>query len=395
MAATNRLLGIDVDATRAKTLLESIEFEATLADAGTLVVTAPSFRVDIARPEDLMEEIARLNGFDRIPVTYPAVPPEGALTDGRQQVRGRIRSIMTAQGFTEVINYSFVDAQSVDKLRLDPEDPARHVVTLLNPISADQAVMRTSLIPGLLATVRRNAAYQVKTLKIFETGRIYLGQGNDQIAGETDMLAGLWTGLRTGGSWHGPEAPCDFFDLKGAVEALLAGLGIENAAFTAMADNRCRFTRAGHTALVLAGEAELGLVGQIHPLVGQAFDLQQNVFIFELNIDKLLARWSPKRQSRPLPRFPAVARDITLIVDDAVESGRIIDRVVQMEEPLIEEVALVAVYSRPPIAAGKKSVSLRLVYRSSHQTLEDETVNVIHQAVAAQLVAAFKADLPA
>lgn len=395
LAATSRLLGITVDAARAKALLESIEFGVEVRDADTLVVTAPAFRVDVSRPEDLMEEIARLNGFERIPVTYPAVPPETAGTNDKQQVRARARALMAGQGFFEVINYSFVDAQAADKLGLAPEDPGRRLVALLNPISADQAVMRTSLLPGLLATVGRNAAHQVKTLKIFETGRIYIGQGSDQIAAEAEMLAGLWTGARTGASWHGGEAPCDFYDLKGAVEVLLEGLGVGDATFTALDETRCRFTRPGHTALVMAGRQELGLVGQLHPHVARTFDLRQNIFIFQLNLDRLQTLWSPKRQARELPRFPAVSRDITLIVDAAVEAGQIIGRIGAVNEPLIEEVALVAVYSGAPIATGKKSVSLRLIYRSRHQTLEDETVNVIHQAVAAQLVAAFKADLPA
>jgi phenylalanyl-tRNA synthetase beta chain len=395
MAATNGLLGTNLGILRAKELLETIGFNAGVKDADTLSVTVPTYRVDVSRPEDLMEEIARLNGFDRIPVTYPAVPPEAGDANPKQQVRARIRTTMVGMGFTEVINYSFVDSQACDKLRLGPEDPGRRWVSLLNPISADQAVMRTSMIPGLLHTVSRNAAHQVKTLSIFEIGRIYIGRGIDQIASETEMLAGLWTGARTAASWHGPETPCDFYDLKGAVERLLGELGVQSAAFTALDERRCRFTRPGQTAVILAGHDELGLVGQTHPDVNAAFDLRQNIFIFELNLDKLLPLCEAKRQAGPLPRFPAVARDITLIVDTHVEAGRIIDRITQIKEPLIKDALLIAVYSGPPIAAGRKSVSIRLTYRSDQKTLEDEAVNVIHQAIAARLVEAFQADLPA
>ena len=179
-------------------LLEAIEFETRILDDQRLEVTAPSFRVDISRPQDLMEEIARRHGYDNIPVTFPEIPGTPLKTAKLVLKRRTIREIMTGMGFSEAVTYSFIHSASPDRLRLAEDDERRRQVAVVNPLSEDQAVMRTSLVPGLLQTVQRNLAHQSKTLKLFETGRTFIDAGTGSLPVENEMLAGLWTGDRSG-----------------------------------------------------------------------------------------------------------------------------------------------------------------------------------------------------
>jgi phenylalanyl-tRNA synthetase beta chain len=197
VATTNRVLGTDLNRDEMQAQLERVAFRVSVADEDTLKVTAPSFRVDVSRPQDLMEEIARLTGYNEIPTTFPQIPAEARFEAPLLGHRRRIRTLMAGFGFSESVNYSFIHADSCDWLRLPADDPRREVVKILNPISEDQAVMRTSLIPSLVENLQRNLAHQVKDVRIFETGRIYLAQPAAELPEEREMLAGLWSGSRS------------------------------------------------------------------------------------------------------------------------------------------------------------------------------------------------------
>ena len=391
---TNRLLGTSFDAQHIRSLLESIEFTIEKQTARTLTVVPPSYRVDITRPEDLMEEAARLSGYDHIPLTHPKMPAEGQPMPKPLQVRNRIKQLMTGFGFSEAITYSFISGSACDMLNLDANDPRRETVPILNPLSEDQAVMRSSMIPGLLGVMRHNLAHQEKNLKLFEIGKTYLAQGADTLPVETEMLAGLWTGSRHHPTWHGRDVKCDFFDMKGAVEALLQALGITSVQFAGAADDLCRYTRPGYTGRLSCGDRQLGILGEIHPRLQQQFELKQTAFIVELNIDQMLPLISSRKSSRPIPRYPSVSRDITLIVDRELEAQSILQRVMQVGDDLIESLHLFDVFQGKPIPEGKKSISFRIIYRSADRTLEDEEVNRLHADTTARLVEEFKALLP-
>jgi phenylalanyl-tRNA synthetase beta chain len=391
---TNRFLGTGLNRDGVKDLLESIEFSVKKINTDTLKVTPPSFRVDIERPEDLMEEVARLSGYDNIPTTFPAMPARARKPAKRLDARSRIMHLMTGFGFSEAINYSFINRLSCDHLNLPSNDYRRNTVNILNPITEDQTVMRTSLIPGLLETVCRNISKQQKNLKLFEIGKIYIQKGRDNLPEEIEMLAGLWTGMRFDASWYAKETPCDFFDIKGVVEWLLKGLNIDSIRFSVLANDLCIYTKSGNTAGIFSDTEQLGLVGEIHPLVLRNFDLVQSVYIFELNIDHLIKVIPETRQSKPLPKFPAVPRDITIIVNKNTESGAILECIEKIQEQLIEKINLFDVFTGDPIPPGKKSVSIRVTYRSSKKTLEDEDVGTIHKTIANRLIKEFDAGLP-
>jgi phenylalanyl-tRNA synthetase beta chain len=393
-AATNRLLGTAFSRDEMARLLESIEFKTQVKDADTLVVAIPSFRVDIGRPQDLMEEVARRAGYDQIPVTFASLPAVTQPAPKLLTQRRRIRELFTGMGFAEAITYSFVHADSCRRLRLPESDPHCRQLAILNPLSEDQTVMRTSLIPGLLDAMQRNLARQSRNIKLFETGKIFIGNGSASQPDEIEMLAGLWTGDRGEVAWYAKSEPCDFYDLKGAVEGLLEGLHVRPVGFTRLPDEQCAFTQPGASAQILVGGEALGLIGQVHAQTLAAYDLKQNAFVFELDLARLMAHISDERQNRPLPRFPAVSRDVTVVVRKELEAERLLAYVREMKTALMEEVRLFDVFDGQPIPQGCKSVSLRMIYRSAEATLEDAAVNELHKQISDRLVAHFKAELP-
>jgi phenylalanyl-tRNA synthetase beta chain len=395
---THRLLGITPDTGQIKNLLESIEFkiENMRSEDGDerLTVVPPTFRVDISRPEDLMEEVARLSGYNNIPTTFPAMPAEGRTSDPSLGLRNRIKRLMNGFGFTEAITYSFASERTGDRLRLKDQDARRHYLHILNPLTEDQTIMRTSLVPGLIEATVHNIARQVKSLKLFEVGRIYIKSDRQDLPLEPEILAALWTGTRSDTSWHQGEIPCDFYDIKGCVEALIRALKIDKARFTTLPDESCEYTRPGHTAQIIIAGRQVGIVGEIHPLVRDNFDLKQTAFIFELELDKIMSLIPSDAVSRPIPRFPAIYRDITIIIDRRIETQTVLQAVDDIGENLVERLHLFDVFEGDPIAAGKKSVSFRVTYRSSTKTLEDDDVNDLHRAITDKLLNAFGATLP-
>ena len=302
--------------------------------------------------------------------------------------------MMIGFGFTETINYSFISKHTCDRLGLPANDLRRKTVDILNPLSEEQAVMRTSLIPGLIETIRRNFYQQIRNLKLFEIGKTYIRNGKDDLPEEIEMLTGIWTGANTELSWYGKEVDCDFYDIKGVVEGLLSGLNVKNTEFTQMPDTSCWYTKSGHTASILARSEVLGLVGEFSPQILHNYDLKQTVFIFEINLDMLLTLVQDSRHSKALPKFPAVSRDITIIINKHIESRIILKYVENLDEELVESVQLFDIYEGDPIPGNKKSISFRITYRSPRETLEDEKVNRLHKNITDRLLEAFDATLP-
>ncbi len=392
----NRHLGTRLDTAAIEKYLTSIEFEIKKIDEDKLQVTPPSCRVDIRRFEDITEEIARLFGYNNIETTFPLIPAEARHPDKKIDLRDRAKMLMTGLGFSEAINYSFISKQSCDHLELPPDDPKRKMVDILNPISVDQAVMRTSLIPGLLETMKLNISVQNKNLKLFEIGHVFFHTGQeDNQPDEVEMLAGLWTGTRVDSAWSLKEINCDFYDIKGVLEELLRNLGLVKTTFTRMPPEFCLYTKPGLTARILDENEPIGLVGEVHPKVLRNYDLKQTAFIFELNFDRLIQSIPDTKSARPIPKFPATSRDITLIIDNDIETYKIIETVEMLKEKLVEHLHLFDVFGGDPIPKGKKSVSFRITYRSSEETLEDNRVNHIHKTITNQLIKTFDATLPA
>lgn len=393
----NRRLGTALGEDQIRRLLESVEFRVEQSEQGLLSVEVPTFRVDVTRPEDLSEEVARLWGYDNIRVSLPIVSSPGFSLSPRLAFRDNIRDCMVGFGFSEAVNYSFTAGESVDRLNLGQDDARRSVERLLNPISEDMSVMRSTLLPGLVENMRRNNAQQIDRLRLFEVGNTFVSKGDGIQPLETEWLAAVLTGARNIPSWHAKAVNVDFFDIKGIVEGLLSHLGVSGVSFLRAARDNYPYLKAGSGAQIEANGRLLGSVGEIDGAVMKNFGLRQTAFVFEIDLEALLDLTPDSIISKPLPKFPAISRDITLIVDTEILSADIISEAVAFadNEPLVEEVFLFDVYEGNPLASGKKSISLRVVYRSWSKTLKEKKIKGLHDHISKHLITTFNADLPA
>jgi phenylalanyl-tRNA synthetase beta chain len=303
---------------------------------------------------------------------------------------------MVGFGFSEAVNYSFTSAESADRLNLDGNDARRSVERLLNPISEEMAVMRSTLLPGLFENMRRNHAQQVETLRLFEVGNTFIAKGHGVQPREVECLASVLTGSRVVSSWHAKAVEVDFFDIKGVVEGLLSDLGIKGVRFLRASRQDQPYLKAGNGACIEANGRSLGVVGEVDPDVLKNFGLKQTAFVFELDLEGLLASTPAAIVSTPLPKFPSISRDITLIVDGDLAAADIMDEAAAFvqKETLVEDAFLFDVYEGKPLVEGKRSISLRVVYRSWEKTLKEKKIKGLHERISKHLIETFKADLP-
>jgi len=377
---TNRVLGTALSKDSMIGHLKALEMEVRDVNENELTIKPPSFRVDVAREADLVEEVARLVGYENIPVTYPSIRPGRIGEAPELLLRDQIRSIMVGLGFTEIITYSFISPDSADILGAEEKSPLRAFVHLLNPLTVDQSVMRTSLIPGMLNTVRNNVFHDEKDLKLFEWGKVFFQTEEDQQPDEKIFLAAVMTGLYTQRTWYGEERYVDFFDAKGAVEVLLKGLALEKITFKKAAGIQ------GYDPELVSGvycsDSPIGRVGRVASKVMEAYDLgKESAYIFEFDITALLAHVPGTRTIQPFARFPAVYRDISLLVNRGIESARIIEIIKQMGKGLCESVRIFDLYEGERLDSSEKALAFRICYRSKDGTLNGGEINQLHESI--------------
>jgi len=376
----NRLLGTSISKDDIKGYFEALEMEVREINESELEVRPPSFRVDIKREVDLAEEVARLYGFDNIPVTYPNIRPSEEGDAPETLIRDRIRAIMTGLGFSEIITYSFISADSADLLGADKDSVLRLFTRLMNPLSVEQSVLRTSLIPGLMAAVRTNMLHDSRDLRLFEWGKVFMRKEGDVQPLEKICLSAVMTGLCQEKTWYQDERPCDFYDMKGSVEALLKALGLGQIRF-------CRgrgipgFDRE-ISAEIYSSDTLIGQIGKAFHGMIEACDLKdEGVYLFELHVEAILPLLEATRQFIPFPRFPAVFRDISLLVKREVESTEIIDAIKKEGGALLESVRVFDLYEGESLDPSEKALAFRVCYRSPHETLEGEKINRLHESI--------------
>jgi phenylalanyl-tRNA synthetase beta chain len=377
----NRFLGTDLTKEAMAKFLSALEMEVESAEENLLRVRPPAFRVDISRDWDLMEEVARLQGYERIPVTFPAIKPSEDVSPPEVVLGDRIKKAMVGLGFTEVISYSFISPEAADRLQAEEKNPLRAFVSLLNPLTADQSVMRTSLIPGLMAALKTNFDYEEKNLKLFEWGRVFFAKSTAELPDEKFCLASVMTGLATRKEWYTNERPVDFYDIKGSLEVLLEALGF--SACTFKKGEVPLWYRPGMAAQVLLfEEIVLGAVGELSPEVLKNFDIDEvSAYAFELDGAVLLDYLDRTRAFIPFTKFPAVLRDVSLVVKKDVESAAVREIIEREGGSLVESVALFDVYEGGKIAPSEKALAFRICYRSKEGTLDGKEVNRLHEAI--------------
>lgn len=378
----NRLLGADLPVEEMVRILEALEFTVRRGDA-TLLVSVPSYRLDVNIPADLVEEIGRIYGYDRLTPTLledelPRTPRNTAL-EGEEKVR----DILVGCGLDEVITYSMIDVRTEARL-FDVEAAApRPHVAVLNPLSVERAHLRVTLLPALLETARANLRFTDR-VAIFELGRVYVPQPGETLPAEPRRLAALMVGPREEGIWLGHDAaPMGFFDLKGVIEALLVRLGLPGLTWERGSHPALH---PGRTAGVIVNGAPIGVVGELHPQVRAAFGLpDQPVVLMELDLDALMAGWGSKQAMSEISSQPAVFEDLALLVDESVTAAQVAGLIRQSGGKLLVDLRLFDVYRGGQVPAGKKSLAYALTFQAADRTLTTEDTAKVRQKIVARL----------
>ncbi len=354
----NALLGTDIHATDMYCYLERVEIHTEKRDFpnGPSQVSIPSWRGDVEGIADLAEEVARFHGYNNIPVTLQ----RGETTQGGyspvQQAERRLGSLCRSCGYSEIITYSFISPTCYDKIGWAPDEPLRNSLKILNPLGEDTSIMRTTTLPSMLDILARNYSYRSRDVRLYEIGRVYLPGGPDGLANEPQMLT-----LGAYGEGY------DFFTMKGAVESVLRDLRIAGAAFRACQDDPSY--HPGRCAGVYAGEKLLGVMGQIHPAVAANYGVDCELYCAELSFEALLEAQGPGAEYHPLPRFPAVSRDIAVVCREEVTVGELEACIRKAGGRLLRDVVLFDIYRGQGVAGGSKSVAFSMTLRADDRSI--------------------------
>jgi len=377
----SRMLGFDMADAEVERIFAGLGFQAQATEQGW-TIEVPSWRADIAIEADLLEELARVYGYNNLPVSHIyadlVIPsrPEQALS-----VR-QLRRRLTGRDFQEAVTYSFVDPAWQAAF-----DPDLEPVALRNPISADLAVMRTSLLPGLMQALSYNTARQQQRVRLFETGLRF----TPSAAGlqQTPTLAAVITGRRLAEGWNSGQDTVDFYDIKGDLEAVLA-LGADSDSYRFVAAER-EGLHPGQTAAVYKGDSLVGYLGALHPSLQSKYDLAQTVYLFEVDLQPLLEAQLPSFDE--LSRYPEVRRDLAVLVDKSVPAGELLENVRTVAGTYLKDLRLFDVYEGKGIDPKRKSLALGLTFRDSSRTLSDEDVNKSVDQVIDLLIKTYEAEL--
>lgn len=388
----NRYLGTALTAEEIGQIFDRLLF-AYEEVKGTFVVEVPSRRGDITRDVDLIEEIARLYGYDHIPTTLV----QGATTPGAlskpQFIRRALRKLLTHAGLHEAMNYSFTNPQDVGRFsRLNPEfEPIR----LAMPMSEDRSVLRTSLVPQLLDIAARNRNRNIENTSVFEMGSVFIHNQKElrDLPSEEPRLGILLTGSRRPDSWAEREGAVDFYDLKGYIEKIAVQMGLPALIWEAASLPDLHPGRTAEIYIATGqGKQLLGYAGQIHPSLQAERDLV-DTYVAELDLALIYEAAEFNVAYQALPKYPAITRDIAVVVDRELESAKLSAKVQEIAGDLLESVAIFDVYIGERLGDSKKSVALALVFRHAERTLKDEEVTALHEQIVKELTDSFGAEL--
>jgi phenylalanyl-tRNA synthetase beta chain len=385
------LTGLDVELNTAARILGALGMPAEIDEAAQSLMTgAPTWRIDINIEEDLIEEVARIKGYDKLQTTLPGSAGAGSLLPGERERRS-VRQALTAAGYHEAVSFSFVNTAS-DALFSEVREAGR--VGLSNPIDVELAQMRTNLLGGLLEALARNFNQGTRNVRLFEFGKCF-AHADDERPVETEKLALVATGARNADDWQAAATRLDFYDVKGMVETLAEVLSIRGLEFTPLeADaSASGYLHTGRAALIMHGGHTLGRVGQLHPRIATSYKFKQPVFVAELDFGALLASERSEARYRPLPKFPQAQRDVALLIDTTVNFAALQTAIQALQIPELSSVRLFDLYAGKELPVGKHSLALALSYRAANRTLTDEEVNAAHERIVQALREAFGAEI--
>lgn len=370
----NYLLETSLTTDQIKGYISQLKFIWQEVD-GNLIVTIPSYRPDIELEVDLIEEVARLHGYDNIPATLPGGKTiQGGLTP-YQEFRDSIRHLMSNR-FYEIINYSFISPRYFDMLMLPAESKLRQVVRVANPLSEEQSVMRTLLLPGMLETVSRNLARKNNSLAFFELGAVFYPR-TEGLPLEELKLGAIVAG-KTETNWLKQETELDFYYLKGVIENFLNKLGIYA---TTWVEAQEPAYHPGRSALLMSGERILGVMGELHPLVRKNFDIKPRACAFELDVKTLFELSQPRVMLEQIPRYPAIERDLALVMDEQLPAVQALDIIREAGGDLLKNTVVFDIYSGAQVPSGYKSMAFKMTFQSREKTLTETEVNSLMEEI--------------
>ncbi len=378
-----QVLGVGIPRQQTAESLRSLECEVS-DDSSVLVVRPPSFRPDLTREIDLIEEVARVFGYDRIPAADRVSGDLGVEESPQHLLVEHIRELLMASGLTEVVTSSLADPEALRTVEPDIEP-----ISLSNPASREISALRSTLVSSLLEVVCWNLNRKAQTVKIFEVGKVFF-PGEDSTAKERLQIGGALTGGRREQHWEQKGCQVDFFDTKGILQTVLGETISGKLTVKAL---HCPCYQEGKAAQLLLNNDILGSFGRAAPQVLTRFQIKQPVYIFTLEFDSLLQHWQRERKFRPLPRYPAAQRDIAVVVDEQVETEQIIQTIEAVDPRLIESVELFDIYRGDQIPRGKKSLAFSLIFRSAEGTLSEAKVERFFQKIVNRLREEFSAQL--
>jgi phenylalanyl-tRNA synthetase beta chain len=374
----NHLLGTQFSLEQIITTLNSLGCECNKKSDSELRVTPPYWRSDIRIPVDLVEEVARITGYDKIPTTLLGTPLPHQSPEPVLELKKQVRSNLVGSGFQEIISYSLTGLDSLQKLspQKNPLDPMP--LRVMNPMTAEQEYLRPTLRAHLLAALAANRRFDEGSIRLFELGKVYLPRPKD-LPREPEILCGIIAGAKVKETWTASNPQSDFYDAKGIVEKLLNQLGI-SAEFSG---GRDATLLSGRQTSINVDGRKLGVAGEVHPRVLAAFDIVEPVYLYEIDVTALLPHTLQHKHYQPIPRFPTVVRDIALVLDDAITHQQVMD--ILQGFALVTQVALFDVYMGDQLPAGKKSLAYRIIFQSPAHTLTDEEVNRVLEQIVAKL----------
>ena len=371
----NALLGTDISEADMVNYLHRLEIPV---EGRTIHV--PSWRPDLVQTADIAEEVGRLYGYNEIPTTaFKGVAMEGGYT-GTMVLENRAGSLCRSLGYSEILTYSFVSPSSFDMIRLPADSPLRKPMRIQNALGEDASVMRTVALPSMLAILARNNAYHNAACKLYELAKVYLPIEGQRLPAEPKHLV-----LGTYGEGE------DFFTLKGEIEAILKGMNIRSGEYSAVRDNPSY--HPGRCAALTVGGVQIGLLGQVHPLVAQNYGIDAEIYAAELDFTALCELVQPEKTYHPLPKYPAVSRDIAVVCDEDVTVGALTGCIRKAGGKLLREVRLFDIYRGKGIDDGKKSVAFSLTLRADDRTLTDSDSEGVIRSVLDTLEAELGAKL--
>ena len=373
----NKILNLQLKETYVKKVLKNLGLKPISSKDGVIKVSIPSFRRDISREIDLVEEVSRIYGYENIAVTIPKIVPNPERKSIFWKARKYAREILVSSGLNEVITYSLLSRRLLDKVF----GPYPAAITIKNPLSAEQELMRPSLLPGILNVLLHNLNRGIKDLKIFEIANVYCRNLNGGYSEKINLCIAL-TGLATN-DWHGAKRDVTFFDLKGLLEALLSRLGLKD--FT-VREKQVSFLAEGVSAEIYYDGKSIGKAGCLSGNIANIFDLSQKVFLAEINFDFLVPFAELDKKFGEIPKFPSIRRDISLIAGERVLFEEIISLVKKRGGEAIDRIELFDRYTGKHIPRGHHGLSFRIEYRDKKRTLTSEEVDKIHSEIRKSLI---------